>query len=264
MKMLKKIFKIGPKKEDKIEIWSDVPGLADVIPVQESSNFMPEWFLKTPRWSEKNEELTERHAAGQTIPGGRGKEGKGQTIKQCPAIPEFMSMGITVPLWCDLKVTIEEGGAAEWHCPNDIFSFGYHDQVQFANYIPHDIKPVFVLKANCPWKIKTPPGILLLQLPMLWHFNPIFTVCAGVIWSEFHHQINQQLMFHNPGEFLLQQGTPLAQYIPIRKETFNYDIGDQTDEQALHAQRSIVQTGLKFRGGYSQHIKKLEKCPHHN
>ena len=78
------------------------------------------------------------------------------------------------------------------------------------------------------------------------------------------HEINQQMMFHNPGEFMLQQGTPLAQYIPIRRETFNYDIGDQTDEQKRNAHRSFLQTQTKYRGGYSQYVKKLEKCPHHN
>jgi len=249
MKMLEKIFKIGPKKEDKIEIWSDIPGLADVIPVQKSSHFMPEWFLKTPRWSKEEKGM---------------RTDQGRTIKQCPAVSEFMSMGITIPLWCDLKVTIQDGGASEWHSPREIFKFSYHDQDQLADYLPNYAKPAFVLKTHCPWKIKTPPGILLLQLPMLWHFNPIFTVAAGIIWSEFQHEINQQVMFHNPGEFMLQQGTPLAQYIPIRRETFNYDIGDQTEEQKLDAQLSFLRTQLQFRGGYSQHIKKLEKCPHHN
>ena len=245
MKLLKKIFKIGPKKEDKIEIWSDVPELADVVPVQESSYFMPDWFLKTPR-------------------GKRDEEEGGRTIKQCPAVPEFMSMGITVPLWCDLKVTIPESGAAEWHNPWEAYNFDFHDEAQLADHLPQYAKPTLVLKPVCPWRIKTPPGIMMLQLPMLWHFNPIFTVCAGVIWSEFYHEINQQMMFHNTGEFLLKRGTPLAQYIPIRRETFNYDIGDGTDEQNLFWKQAWMKTQLKFRGGYSQHIKKLEKCPHHN
>ena len=255
MKLLKKIFKIGPKKEDKIEIWADVPGLVDVIPVQESSYFMPDWFLKTPRWSEKHE-YTKTNISE--------RSDQGQTIKQCPAVPEFMSMGITVPLWCDLQVTIPERGPAEWHSPWEVYNFRYHDDSQFADYLPEHAKPTLVLKPDCPWRIKTPPGVLLLQLPMFWHFNPIFTVAAGVIWSEFYHEINQQMMFHNTGEFLLKRGTPLAQYIPIRRETFNYDIGDQTDEQKRNARRSFLQTQTKYRGGYSEYVKKLEKCPHHN
>ena len=238
--MLKKIFKIGTKKEDKIEVWSILSGLAGVIPVQKSFHFMPDWFVKTP-----------------------ADEGQTQTIKQCPAIPEFMSMGITVPLWCDLKIKINDDGV-NWSTPRNQFRFDPHTEDQFTKWVPQHAKPTLVLKTHCPWRIKTPPGVLLLQLPMLWHFNPIFTVCAGVIWSEFYHEINQQMMFHNTGEFLLQRGTPLAQYIPIRRETFNYDIGDQTDEQKRNAHRSSLRTQTKYRGGYSQYVKKLEKCPHHN
>ena len=250
MKMLKKIFKIGPKKEDKIEIWSDVPGLTEVMPVQESFHFLPNWFVKTPSWSEEKKGI---------------RTDEFQTIKQCPAISEFMNMGITIPLWCDLKVKINDDGRAEWSAPqNTNFFFGNHGEDQFADYLPQYAKPTLVLKAGCPWRIKTPPGVLLLQLPMLWHFNPIFTVATGVIWNEFHHEINQQMIFHNTGEFLLKRGTPLAQYIPIRRETFNYDIGDGTAEQKLLDQQSWMKTQLKFRGGYSQHIKKLKKCPHHN
>ena len=249
MKMLEKIFKIGPKEEDKIEIWSDVPGLTEVMPVQESFHFLPNWFVKTPSWSEEKKGI---------------RTDEFQTIKQCPAVPEFMNMGFTIPLWCDLRIKINDDGTAEWGAPRTSFHFGIHPEDQLTNYLPQYAKPTLVLKTHCPWKIKTPPGILLLQLPMLWHFNPIFTVAAGVIWSEFQHEINQQVMFHEKGEFILQQGTPLAQYIPIRREEFNYDIGDQTPEQRLHQQRSWLKTQIQFRGGYKQHIKKLKKCPHHN
>ena len=249
MKLLKKIFKIGPKKEDKIEIWSSASGLTEVMPVQESFHFLPNWFVKTPSWSEEEEGM---------------RTDQFQTVKQCPAISEFMNMGFTIPLWCDLRVKINDDGFAEWAAPRTSFHFSHHSEDQLTKYLPQYAKPTLVLKTHCPWKIKTPPGILLLQLPMLWHFNPIFTVAAGVIWSEFQHEINQQMMFHNPGEFMLQQGTPLAQCIPIRRETFNYDIGDQTPEQKLLTQQSWIKTQLKFRGGYPQHVKKLEKCPHHN
>ena len=53
--MLKKLFKIGPKKEDTIQVWSTERGLSGVIPVQESFNFMPDWFVKAPKW--KNEKI---------------------------------------------------------------------------------------------------------------------------------------------------------------------------------------------------------------
>jgi hypothetical protein len=238
---LKKIFKIGSKKEDKIEIWSVVPGLADVIPVQKSSHFMPDWFVKIPM-------------TAPDIP-----INSKDTIKSCPAVSEFIGMGITVPLWCDLKVKIFDDGSHEWISPRQDFTFTEHPEPQFTKWAPPHAKPTLVLKAECPWRMKTPPGVSLLQLPMLWHFNPTFTVCAGVIWSEFHHEINQQMMFHEKGEFMVQRGTPLAQYIPIRRETFNYDIGDQTSEQKLLTEQSELRSQTKFRGSYHQDRKNIVK-----
>ena len=39
--MLKKLFKFGSKKEDVIDIWSDIEGIPGVEPIKESHNFMP-------------------------------------------------------------------------------------------------------------------------------------------------------------------------------------------------------------------------------
>ena len=257
--MLKKLFKIGPKKEDTIQVWSTERGLSGVIPVQESFNFMPDWFVKAPKW--KNEKIDGEKNKKDNV------NNKG-TIKRCPAVPEFMGMGITIPLWWDLRLQIFDDGSHQWNTPAKQFGFTLHDSSQLNDWLPSYAKPTLVLKADCPWRIKTPPGVSLLQLPMLWHFNPNFTVCSGVIWTDIHYEINQQMMFHKRGEIMIQRGTPLAQYIPIRRETFKYDIGDQTPEQYTFAQESWLHIRTKFQSGYPQHRKntvkkELEKCPHH-
>ena len=105
--MLKKIFKFGPKKEDKIEIWSRVKGLPDVIPVQESRHFLPDWWTKTPMWQDDN-------VKSENIRNNLHNKG---TIRRCPAVPEFMNMGFIVPLWCDLSIRIFENGSWEWNSP---------------------------------------------------------------------------------------------------------------------------------------------------
>ena len=92
--MLKKLFKFGENKDDVIEVWSSIEGLADVEPIKESSHFLPSWWLNTPMW--QNKEVKEGNVTNNI-------HNKG-TIRRCPAVPEFMSMGITVPLWCDLRV----------------------------------------------------------------------------------------------------------------------------------------------------------------
>ena len=254
--MLKKLFKFGDKKEDVIEVWSHIEGIPDVEPVKESSNFLPKWWTNTPAW--QNDNVRESNFTDNI-------NNKG-TIRRCPAIPEYMSMGIVVPLWCDVRIEIFDDGGWKWNSPAQEFSFSSHGDSQVGNFVPKHAKPTLIMKPNCPWRIKTPPGISMLQLPMFWHFNPNFTVAPGVLWSDIHHEINQQMMFHKKGVFNLQRGTPLAQYIPIRRETFEYNVGNETPELRTHRNASYYHVRTKFGGGYPQHRKeeiKKGECPYH-
>ena len=254
--MFKKIFNFGPKKEDKIEWWTAIEGLENIAPVQTSSHFIPDWWQKTPHWQDD-----EVKAANKT----NNITNKG-TVRRCPAIPEFMGMGFVVSLWCDVRVEIFDDGSWKWNSPSKEFHFDNHGPTQFADWVPKHARPNVIMKPNCPWRVKTPPGISVLQLPMFWHFNPNFTVAPGVIWGDIHHEINQQMMFYKKGVFNLQRGTPLAQYIPIRRENIPYTVTKETPELANARHTSFYHVRTKFAGGYPQHRKDVVKkgeCPYH-
>ena len=51
--MLKKLFKFGSNKDDIIEIWSTINGLPEIVPVKQSHHFLPDWWIKTPKWQNK-------------------------------------------------------------------------------------------------------------------------------------------------------------------------------------------------------------------
>ena len=254
--MFKKIFNFGPKKEDKIEWWTSVEGLENIAPVQTSSHFIPDWWQKTPHWQDDG--VKEDNVRNNILNKG--------TVRRCPAIPEFMGMGFIVPLWTDLDVTVYDDGSFQWYTPAKEFHFDNHGPTQLADHLPRHAKPTVILKPNCPWRVKTPPGISMLQLPMFWHFNPNFTVAPGVIWSDIHHEVNQQMMFHKRGNMKVQRGTPLAQYIPIRRETIPHTVTKETPELANARHTSYYHVRTKFTGGYPQHRKDVVKkgeCPYH-
>ena len=255
--MLKKLFKFGPKKEDKIEWWTSIDGLENIEPVQVSTHHIPNWWINTPMWQDdktKKENIT------------NNIENKG-TVKRCPAIPEFMGMGFVVSLWCDVRVEIFEDGSWKWNTPAKEFNFGSHGPSQLTEWLPNHAKPSIIMKPDCPWRVRTPKGISMLQLPMFWHFNPNFTVAPGVIWTDIHHEINQQMLFHKKtGVINLQRGTPLAQYIPIRRETIPHTVTNQTPELRNAANTSFYHIRTKFSGGYPKHRKeeiKKGECPYH-
>ncbi len=254
--MFKKIFNFGPKKEDKIEWWTAIEGLENIAPVQTSSHFIPDWWQKVPHW--QDDEVKEANKTDNI-----GNKG---TVRRCPAIPEFMGMGFTVPLWCDVRIEIFDDGSWKWNSPAKEFHFDSHGPSQFHDWVPKHARPTIILKPQCPWRVKTPPGISMLQLPMFWHFNPNFTVAPGVIWGDIHHEINQQMMFHKKGVFNLQRGTPLAQYIPIRRENIPHAVTNETPELRNARNTSYYHVRTKFTGGYPQHRKdtvKKGECPYH-
>ena len=256
MKVFKKIFNFGSKKEEKIEWWSDIEGLPGVVPIETSSNFIPKWWTNMPMW--QNDDVKEANTKNNIVNKG--------TVRRCPAIPEFMGMGFTVPLWCDLEVNIFDDGGYKWNTPSGTFTFGNHGASQLGDWVPKHSSPTLILKPNCPWRVRTPPGVSMLQLPMFWHFNPNFTVAPGVIWTDIHHEINQQMMFHKKGRIRLERGTPLAQYIPIRRETIPHAVTNETPELRAARNTSFFHVRTKFGGGYPQHRKETIKkgeCPYH-
>ena len=256
--MLKKIFKFGPKKEDIIEIWCSITGLKDVIPVQTAGHFIPKWYENMPKWNSKQVEKLDHFR--------KNVSNKG-TVKRCPAIPEFMSMGFVVPLWCDLRVKIFDDGSFEWNTPEGRFKFSQHPKNQLGEFLPKHAQPSLILKPDCPWYIKTPPGVSMFQFPMFYHFNPDFEVAPGVIWTDIHHEINQQMMFKKKGEFLIQRGTPLAQYIPYRRENFSHEVKEENKELITKRWTSYFNVRTKFTSGYQfnrqRSVKERQaKCPY--
>ena len=144
-----------------------------------------------------------------------------------------------------------------------MFSFTQHADVQFRDWVPKHVKDntSMVLKPACPWRIKTPPGWSVWQLPMYYDFNPVFEVLPGIIWSDRHHEINQQMLMKRYGEFFIKRGTPLAMYVPYERNKYTYDVSGPNEQNAKWNNESFLQVRTKFKGGYKLNQAKAKKCP---
>ena len=191
----------------------------------------------------------------------RGELDKG-SVRNCPSFPEYITQGFVVPLWCDLHVEITHD-RFDWSSPEKMFNFTSHANSQFRDWVPKHVKDntSLVLKPNCPWRVQTPPGWSMWQLPMWYHFNPMFEVLPGIIWSDIHYEINQQMLFRNYGSFVIKRGTPLAMYVPYERNKYTYEIEGPTLENARLTNASYLHTKTKFRGGYHLHQAEAKKCP---
>ena len=231
-------------KTNDIIFWSDINGLPQVESIQLSQNFIPEWFRKTPSWLD-----------------GQNSKIENGTVKRCQCILDFCKVGYVIPLWCDLYVTVKSDGVWSWRSPDEIFQFDAHPSTQFTGHLSIEAKKniALILKAYCPWRAKTPKGVSLLQLPMSYHFDPRFSLMPGIVETDRHYYINQQLLIHNIGETMIPRGTPLGMYVPIRREKYNLIVREETKEDRRNLDRAHYLMQSKFVGGYRTLKKFIDK-----
>jgi len=182
---------------DKIQFISTVEGLDsfDECLPRLSKNFIPEWFKNIPS----------------TNP---------LSVRNCPSFPDYFSQGYILPMWSDAKLTYD-GFNWNWSTPTKFNGWSAHLPDQFLNYIKPNFNGVegqFIFKALCPWRVITPPGWSVLQLPLFYHFNQEWSVLPGVIDTDIHHEINQQVLYHGNGkEITINCGDPFVLYVPFKR-----------------------------------------------
>ena len=242
--MIKKLFTFWKQREKpKIHWWSVIDGVDKVTPILPAKEFIPDWWKKVERMIDNK------------------LDNKG-TVRNCPSFPEYITQGFVVPLWCDLHLEVHHD-SWKWKSPEKLFTFNNHPGEQFRDWLPKHVQDntSMVLKPNCPWRVKTPPGWSVWQLPMIYHYNPVFETLPGIIWSDIHHEINQQMLIKQYGEFFIPRGTPLAMYVPYERNKYTYDVSGPNVKNAAWANTAHLHVRSKFKGGYKLHQAEVKKCP---
>lgn len=220
-------------KSDKIQFISTVEGLESIeecLP-RPAKHFIPKWFKDIPS----------------NMPG---------TVKDCPAFPDYFSQGYIVPMWTDNSL-IFDGGNWAWETSTNKFAWSIHGNNQFIDYTKanfNGIESQFVFKTECPWRIITPPGWSVLQLPLFYHFNQEWSVLPGVIDTDIHHEINQQVLYHGNGNLVIvKRGDPFVLYIPFKrsnkiKSEVRYQ--NKNDKTIFNKNTMLLSTKFKPSGMY--------------
>ena len=228
-------------KTPTVTIWSSIKGIEDIAPPVPAKDVIPEWFKKMP--------LDIMHEFS----------GHPGTVKRCPGLVDYLSQGYVLKMWCDLYIKINKDRTFDIRTPEQVFGFTNHLDNQFLDHIPDRETFSMVLKGNNPWRMMTPKGWSMMQLPLYYNFNKDFTVLPGVIWTDIHHEVNPQIAFYGYGEYLIKRGTPLAVYIPYKREKVSYKISKITNKLKDLEEKSYYWFASKFRGGYKEHQNKIKK-----
>ncbi len=140
-------------------------------------------------------------------------------------------------MWSDCRIKFDEAaGRWNWETPSKVFDWKIHSHEQFLKYVGASFSGVrgeFLFKAICPWRIITPPGWSVLQLPLFYHFNREWSVLPGVIDTDIHNEINQQVLYHGSGKVVsIKQGDPFVLYVPFQRSAkLDPKISYRTEEQ---------------------------------
>ncbi len=229
-------------KSDKIQFISTVEGLESIeecLP-KPAKQFIPKWFKDMPAMI-----------------------GDAATVKNCPSFPDYFSQGYIVPMWIDVLLQYnKKTDTWNWDSSFDVAEWAVHDNRQFVNStVPsfNGIESQVVFKAICPWMIVTPPGWSVLQLPLFYHFNKEWSVMPGVIDTDIHHEINQQVLYHGDGkEIKIKSGEPFVLYIPFKRSNkLKNEIKYQTKKEKKIFEKNTLD--LRKRFSPNGHYRKLQR-----
>lgn len=146
---------------------------------------------------------------------------KNITVKWCNPFGDALGTGYFLLLENDVQVTKEDGGHSfVWLRGGDNF-IGDHSKTQ--------ISPDLIPKgySDQPWKflnfwgIETPPGYsTLFTHPMNRSELPFLTLSGVVDTDDYNQPVNFPFVIREDFEGILEAGTPIAQVVPFRRESW--------------------------------------------
>ena len=147
----------------------------------------------------------------------------GLTAKACLPMTDAFSLGFMLPLTLDVHLRIPEDRVS--------IQMGYDQEAPFVPIEQHHpgqlgapnppFHAAMPLKFINPWRIKVPEGYSVLIAPPLSRPDLPFTPFSGLVdCDRFDTTINIPFLWNGPvGDFTLPAGLPIAQLIPIRRDT---------------------------------------------
>jgi hypothetical protein len=165
------------------------------------------------------------------------------TLKKCPPFIDAMTYGFLVPLIDDLTI---ENGTFTWQRSVPAGSvtnysrspIDFHDNNQVAG-TPFFDDDRFVIKFTNFWTFELPPGYSLLITHPINRQDLPFQTLTGLVDVDRYHDnfINFPAHWHDLGfNGVLPKGTPVAQCLPIKRDTWTAQFETISGEAAARLQ----------------------------
>jgi hypothetical protein len=203
--------------------FTQIDGFNDLYPPIPASKNMPEWYKETESYTGK---IKKPRDAGDTS----------ATIKRCMPVFDAMTAGYLILLNADIYVKPDKQGGSFFQWQDNNIEF--HPKQQAGKYpvAKNDAIPKFMNK----WIVTTPKGYSTLFMQPA-HRDLPFRILEGVVDTDtYYHPTNFIFTINDPNfEGLIPAGTPIAQAIPIKRETFTHKIEKLEAEKFLTVNKFI-------------------------
>lgn len=147
------------------------------------------------------------------------------TIKACPGVFDYMSLGYVIPLWADMLLEAQEEGYS--------YEMTY-EGTKLTTFEPHawDKFPrqpkthSYVLKIMTPWRIVAPKGWSVMALPPWYHQDDRWSLMPGCVDVDRFSIMTFVAAWHAPigRTELLKAGTPLIHLVPYRRDSLPLNV----------------------------------------
>lgn len=196
-------------------------------------SLVPEWYKNTESYTNN----IKKPSMDGTTPA---------SIKKCLPVFDAMTAGYIIKSPADVYVSkIDNQQHFQWASFNLI---EFHPVTQAPLHPYRTVYDVYPKWIN-PWTIKTPKGYSVLFIQPL-HRESVFTILPGIVDTDkYPNPVNFPFVIKDPNfEGLIPAGTPIAQVIPIKKESWNRKRLNKHD--IIGIEGAILKLRSKFFDGY--------------
>lgn len=158
------------------------------------------------------------------------------TIKRCMPVFDAIAAGYIITLPVDVHVfipasedpSVKPAQHFKW---SDFNPVSFHPITQAPTH-PARIPDAAYPKWRNPWAIKTPEGYSTLFVQPM-HRESLFTILPGIVdTDEYFAPVHFPMVMTDPEfEGLIPKGTPIAQVIPFKRESWELELGDVQELQ---------------------------------
>jgi hypothetical protein len=193
-----------------------------------ASTLIPEWWKEMPPYGTEKFDM-------QPYPT--------TTAKKCFPLLDGLTSGYIITLWSDLFVKKDSFGnqSVNWTVSHPVVEAW--SQLQSSSYeIPEGFNKT-VYKNFHGWIIETPKDYsCLIVHPVGYQNLPIRTLTGVVDTDKLKTLSNAPFLIRDDFEGIIPKGTPMAQVIPFKRDSWKMEIDSITAEETMYRHEKLYST----------------------